>query len=378
VKFLPEIRPRNRFPQENLAMTTPKQLSAQNLSLDRNTLEVVYTPDAFEREDESDDREFYNSARIVSHLDDSALASVERLIGSLVIERNPVMLDLMASWDSHVPVQVSPSRLIGLGLNEGELQRNEALTERAIHDLNRKPELPFPDNTFDVVLNTVSVDYLTQPFSVFREVGRILKPGGLFLVIFSNRYFPPKVVRIWRQASDQERVLLVEDYFKAVGCFEPTRLWVAQGKPRPVDDRYADLGLPSDPVYALFAEKKGGPARAGLRPTPSVAQEAAYALDKQVVERRKEEIARTLCCPHCEQRLAKWAVPQTPFTEYDVEFLYVCFNDRCPYLMRGWEAMTGQGNLGFSHRFMYMRERDACGSLPVHSLKALRASIVEE
>jgi len=359
-------------------MTSSHPFPEPDLDLDRKTIEVVFTPEAFRREDESDDGSFYATDRFVSHLDEAALTCMQDLIGGLIVEKSPVILDLMASWDSHLPDDIKPSRCVGLGLNENELQQNAALTEYVIHDLNRQPELLFPDDTFDVVLNTVSVDYLTRPFAVFREVGRILKPGGLFLVTFSNRYFPPKAVRIWRQSSEQERVLLVEDYFRAVRLFEPTRLWASQGKPRSERDRYAELGLPSDPVYAVFAEKKGGREVARSRRLPSVAQEKAFALDAAAVTKRKGVISRTMCCPHCDQRLAKWAVPQTPFTEYDVDFLYVCFNDRCPYLVRGWESMTGQGNLGFSHRFMYMRERDACGNLPVPSLKALRESIVNE
>ena len=356
-------------------MTSANPLLRENLDLDDRTIELVYPPDAFGRLDESDDRVFYAADRFVGHLDDAALATVEAFIGGLVAEPSPVVLDLMASWDSHVPDYVRPSRLVGLGLNERELQRNAALTEYVVHDLNCEPRLPFPSETFDVVLNTVSVDYMTRPFEVFREVGRILKPGGLFLVIFSNRYFPPKVVRVWRESSEQERVIIVEDYFKAVRCFEPSQLRVSKGQPRPADDKYAGLGLPSDPVYAVFADKRGGDAP---RPRRGVARKATSPDEAAALDHRRRAIARTLRCPHCNQRLAKWAVPQTPFTRYDVEHLYVCFNDRCPYLARGWEFMAGQGNLGVSQRFMYLRERDSCGSLPVRSLAELRESIVEE
>ncbi len=38
----------------------------------------------------------------------------------------------------------------------------------------------------------VSVDYLTKPLEVFREVHRVLKPGGLAIMSFSNRCFPTK------------------------------------------------------------------------------------------------------------------------------------------------------------------------------------------
>src|SRR5512139_1947428 len=133
--------------------------------------------EAFSRFDESDDSLFYATDRFVQHLDAAALDTVEQLVGSLIGEESSVILDLMAGWDSHIPGTLKPRRVVGLGLNGNELARNRALTEWVIHDLNRDPTLPFPDGMFDVVLNTVSVDYMTQPVEVFCEVGRILKPG---------------------------------------------------------------------------------------------------------------------------------------------------------------------------------------------------------
>lgn len=52
--------------------------------------------------------------------------------------------------------------------------------------------LPYEDNSFDVVTNAVSVDYLTRPLEMFREMHRVLKPGGQAIMSFSNRCFPTK------------------------------------------------------------------------------------------------------------------------------------------------------------------------------------------
>ena len=59
-------------------------------------------------------------------------------------------------------------------------------------DINRflplaEPKLEASDSSFDAVLICVSVQYLQQPENVFAEIYRVLKPGGLCIVSFSNR-----------------------------------------------------------------------------------------------------------------------------------------------------------------------------------------------
>jgi ubiquinone/menaquinone biosynthesis C-methylase UbiE len=61
-------------------------------------------------------------------------------------------------------------------MNAAELGRNGVLSDFVVADLNAEPKLPYPDNTFDVVTNAVSVDYLTRPLEVMKEVQRVLKP----------------------------------------------------------------------------------------------------------------------------------------------------------------------------------------------------------
>lgn len=347
-----------------------------NTAARQHILNLVFDDDAFSRLDESDDRQFYATDRFVSHLDESALATVENVIDRLVIEDRPDVLDLMASTDSHLSRRVQAGRTVGLGLNMRELEANPALDERVVHDLNADPRLPFPDESFDAVLNTVSVDYMTRPFEVFRDVRRVLRPGGIFLVLFSNRMFPDKAVKVWRESSDQERMLLVQDFFAAEPEFGQVRTFASQGQPRPEGDRYGGSGLPSDPVYAVWAERGHRVESRRERPFPTVEVPAPWGPEE--VARRGRHVSETHCCPHCGSALLKWAVPQTPFTEWDTEHMRVCFNDNCPFYRRGWGALYRQGNFGFSHRFMYDPDRQVCTSVPVHGPAALRDGIVEE
>jgi len=316
-------------------------------------------PAAFTRKDETDDAIFYTKPRMVPHIDAVARATVARVIEALVVESEPVILDLMSSWDSHLPRALQPGKVVGLGLNAEELDQNEALDERVVHDLNQDPSLPFEDEQFDVVINTVSVEYLTKPLEVFAEVARVLKPGGLHLVVFSNRMFPPKTVQVWQDGSERERVWLVQDYFDHSGeLYDKHQLFASQGKVRPPDDPYADKGIPSDPIYAVYADKRGASPDRGPRPT--IPSEAGDPIDPEELARRKERVRETLECPYCQQRLERIDLEQTPFFEWDFDHAYVCLNNRCSYYVSSFEDMAAQGNMGFSCRLMYDPIRDMC------------------
>ena len=294
---------------------------------------------------------------MVSHLDSLALRTVTSVIGQLVVEELPVILDLMASWDSHIPADIRPSRVVGLGLNLRELSANPSVDDAVVHDINRDPRLPFGDDIFDVVLNTVSVDYLTRPVDVFKDVARVLRPGGLFLVVFSNRMFPDKAVRVWCDSSEEERVILVEEFFSRAGGFEKPQTFVSRGRPRPRDDKYADHLSTSDRIYAVYAEWIDGHADRTPRPQPVLGSEMVFSPEE--VQQRTRRIKETLRCPHRDGRLDKWTVPNNPFGQtWDNEHMYVCFNDACPYFVGGWQHMSQQGNRSASYRLMYNQEKD--------------------
>ena len=213
-----------------------------------------FSANPFYRRDELADGRFYNKPRLVNHLDETAGDMVADLYKRFVKDGMHV-LDLMSSWVSHLPEEAKPGRLSGLGMNRTELEHNPRLTDNQVHDLNATPALPYENESFDVAICSVSVEYLTQPLEVFAEVGRVLKPGGTFVVTFSNRWFPPKVVRIWEHIHEFERVGLVMEYFLRSNCFNNLGTYSMRGLPRPRDDKYAnDLAL-SDPVYAVWGTK---------------------------------------------------------------------------------------------------------------------------
>ena len=200
------------------------------------------------------DEAFYAKPRFVDHLDANACKQVETLYARLV-PRGAEVLDLMSSWKSHLPDDLELRGLVGLGMNRQEMDANPRLDECLVHDLNLQPRLPYEDNRFDVVVCTVSVEYLIKPVEVFAEVNRVLKPGGRFILTFSNRWFPPKVVRVWEGVHEFERMGLVLEYFHRAGGFTNLETWSIRGLPRPLDDKYAGQLAHADPIYAVWGEK---------------------------------------------------------------------------------------------------------------------------
>ena len=198
-----------------------------------------FPPGFFARSDEDDDAVFYGPSRLVTHIDEGAIAAVGALYEELHIPAGDV-LDLMSSWVSHFVT--TPERLTVLGMNAQELAANPQAANWVVHDLNADPVLPFDDDSFDYATCCVSVDYLTRPVEVFRDVARVLRPGGLFVCTFSNRLFPTKAIRGWLYADSETHVRIVAEYFARSGAFAD-----------PVAQLRTPLDHPGDPLYAVWA-----------------------------------------------------------------------------------------------------------------------------
>ncbi|UCC57048.1 MAG: methyltransferase domain-containing protein [Gammaproteobacteria bacterium] len=220
----------------------------------RNQPTDFWSDAPFSRSAEGPDKDFYESPRFVDHIDATATSQIEGLYSRLC-KRGGSVLDLMASWKSHLPPSLDLSEVAGLGMNREELGKNPLFGEKIVQDLNLEPTLPFDNGRFDTVVCTVSVEYLAEPVQVFSEVNRVLKHDGRFIITFSNRWFPPKVVKIWKELHEFERPGLVLEYFLKSGGFTGLETWSMRGLPRPADDKYADRLASSDPVYAVWGTK---------------------------------------------------------------------------------------------------------------------------
>jgi SAM-dependent methyltransferase len=206
--------------------------------------EWPYTAQDLSRMDESDDEIFYDSPRLCYHIDDAAVASLTDYYSKIFKDGDDV-LDICSSWVSHFPKDWKGGNIVGCGMNEYELSKNERLNSYVVQDLNKNPSLPFEDASFDKVTCVVSVDYLTKPKEIFKEIGRVLKPRGICILSISNRCFPTKAWNLWLRTNDLEHVFIAGSFFHYAGMFEPPSC----------DDISPNPGR-SDPLFIIKAAKK--------------------------------------------------------------------------------------------------------------------------
>jgi hypothetical protein len=81
-------------------------------------------------------------------------------------------------------------------------------------------------------------------------------------------------------------------------------------------------------------------------------------------------------CPHCKTEMTPWAPP--PNSSWGQITMLVCFNNDCPYYVRGWNWMKEQYDVVASYRHCFDPERGTSGPLPVWSPTAHRNAIVKE
>ena len=202
--------------------------------------------------DDADDTLFYDVPRFVTHVDEGFIQQLTDLYRSR-LKPNTRVFDMMSSWVSHLPEEIKFAHVEGHGLNAEELARNPRFDHYFVQNLNQNSKLPLEDQSVDAVLNTVSVQYVQHPEVIFNEIHRILKPGGIAIVSFSNRMFYQKAIAAWRDGSEASRVELVKQYFKAVPGFTEPEAVVRQSQ---TPSLFQMFGIPGgDPFYAVIASR---------------------------------------------------------------------------------------------------------------------------
>ncbi|MFM2313243.1 MAG: hypothetical protein RLZZ04_2519 [Cyanobacteriota bacterium] len=193
-------------------------------------------PEQREKLDDTNDLDFYDAPRLVTHVDEGFIDRLTNLYQE-TLQPGDRVLDLME----------------GHGMNATELAKNPRLDHYFVQNLNQNPQLPLENADFNAVLITVSIQYLQYPEAVLSEIYRVLKPNGVVIISFSNRMFYQKAIAAWRDGTDTDRVNLVRKYFQSVDGFTTPEVIVHQPT---LPGLLQMLGLAGgDPFYAVVARK---------------------------------------------------------------------------------------------------------------------------
>ncbi len=170
--------------------------------------------------DESNDEEFYSEPKFVYHLDANFRQHLSDIYKKEITDHSTV-LDLMSSWDSYLPEDKKYKKVIGHGLNKQELERNKIFNSYWIQNFNLNQEIPLDNKSVDYCLMVAAWQYLQYPEDLTREIVRILKTKGKFIIAFSNRAFWHKAPNIWTSSTEEERVKYVRKVLITNGFNEP-------------------------------------------------------------------------------------------------------------------------------------------------------------
>jgi len=96
----------------------------------------------------------------------------------------------------------------GIDLAEPMIRQARQLCESEPFGVGDIEHIPFPDNTFDVVVSLGVIEYLESDEQALREVWRVLRPGGRAVIAIPNGRSPlrrldgvvPRVVAVLRPA----------------------------------------------------------------------------------------------------------------------------------------------------------------------------------
>ena len=80
-------------------------------------------------------------------------------------------------------------------------------------------------------------------------------------------------------------------------------------------------------------------------------------------------------CPHCGAPLSRFGLDES---YWDHAWDWACFNDACPYYVRGWRWMEGRYGVRASYRYRIDGRRGAETPLSVWSPTAMRDAILPD
>lgn len=254
--------------------------------------------------------------------------------------------------------------ITSLNFKPSNTYEDTIISTTIFQDLNKNTAIPLANEVFDAAVLNVDLGILSRPIEVYREVARLLKPGGFFVTTFIHPFFSKAMTRMWATGFDHDHIVLADSFFEYSNAFTKAEGRTVFKTEDGID--WYDIPMPyesnvHDYVYAFWAYKDIVPEHHRSNPPFPQHPKAAPKSGKDI---RFDENSIALC-PHCGSAMEKISPPVTIFEiDYGVSELEVCFNNTCTYHVRSKTWMRAQGRPGFTYRFMRNPETGAVGPIP--------------
>lgn len=138
------------------------------------------------------------------------------------------VLEFGAAENSYMPKGLKLSKHVGVGANKALMDKNSALTDSLVVNLNdvveeqgvNSEELSnFGPESFDAIVMANTIDFLSSPREVFRSAWYLLKPGGIMMVPFVNKdaytsKFERAQTKYWRDFNDDQHMWVCGSFFQ--------------------------------------------------------------------------------------------------------------------------------------------------------------------
>src|SRR2546421_1084944 len=108
-------------------------------------------------------------------------------------------------------------KIVGMDYDLPSLQKHRSISLRVRGEVNT---LPFKSNSFDLVTANMVVEHLANPGIQFREINRILKPGGVFLFHTPNAAGYPTLLNTIAPEMLKHRLIYLLDGRREDDVFE--------------------------------------------------------------------------------------------------------------------------------------------------------------
>ena len=162
------------------------------------------------------------------------------------------VLELGVGTGKNIPFYPAGAEVTATDISERMLERAARRAEKlrvSVHfEIADAQQLSYASGSFDCVVATFLFCSVPDPGLGLAEARRVLKPGGVFVLTFSNRCFPNKAVSVWLSTTDQQHIELVTQYFEESGNWRGINSAQKFAKP-------PEKG--GDPLYAVWAIKTG-------------------------------------------------------------------------------------------------------------------------